>query len=309
MVPVIEEPTRQWKAAAFSQLVRVSKTPVSGYSMRTGQYRYTEWGSNGEHGRELYDYYADPNETVNIVDLPENEELVSHLSERLHAGWQAALPEFHEQIRVPQTLPWDINSDGIVDIQDLILVSNSFDVEPSRHPKADVNADGHIDIIDLLLVAAHFGESSNPAAPTTHAKILPEHLNRVSEWLTEARRADDGSPVFKQGITTLEHLINTASPKKTALLPNYPNPFNPETWIPYDLERDADVRIHIYNVKGQSIRQLKIGFQTAGTYRTRSRAAHWDGRNAAGEPVASGIYFYTLQAGDFKATRQMVILK
>ena len=310
MVPVIKEPTRQWKAAAFSQLVRVlNNTSVDGYSMRTAQYRYTEWGNNGERGRELYDYYADPNETVNIVDLPENEELVSHLGERLHAGWQAALPEFHEQIRVPQTLPWDINNDGIVDIQDLILVASSFDLEPSRHPKADVNADGHINIIDLLLVAAHFGEASNPAAPTTHAEILPEHLNRVSKWLTEAHMADDGSHVFKQGITILEHLINTASPKKTALLPNYPNPFNPETWIPYDLVRDADVRIHIYNLKGQSIRQLKVGFQTAGTYRTQSRAAHWDGRNAAGEPIASGIYFYTLQAGEFKATRQMVILK
>ena len=310
MVPVIEEPTRQWKAAAFSQLVRVlNNTSVNGYSMRTGQYRYTEWGNNGERGRELYDYYVDPNETVNIVDLPENEELVSHLSERLHAGWQAALPELHEQIPVSQTLPWDINNDGIVDIQDLILVSNSFDVEPSEHPKVDVNEDGRIDIIDLLLVAAHFGESSNPMAPSTRAEILPEHLNRVNEWLAEARLVDDGSHVFKQGIAILEHLVNTASPKETALLPNYPNPFNPETWIPYDLAEDADVHIHIYNLKGQSIRQLKVGFQTAGTYRTRSRAAYWDGRNAAGEPIASGVYFYTLQVGGFKATRQMVILK
>ena len=90
---------------------------------------------------------------------------------------------------------------------------------------------------------------------------------------------------------------------------NYPNPFNPETWIPYDLAQDAKVHIHIYNLKGESIRQLSLGFRTAGTYRTRARAAHWDGRNAAGELVASGVYFYTLQAGGVKATRQMVILK
>ena len=100
---------------------------------------------------------------------------------------------------------------------------------------------------------------------------------------------------FKQGIISLEELLNSVTPEKTVLLPNYPNPFNPETWIPYDLAEDADVRIHIYNLKGQSIRQLKVGFQTAGTYRTRSRAAYWDGRNAAGEPIASGVYFYTLQ--------------
>ena len=310
MVPVIEEPARQWKAAAFSQLVRVlNNTSVDGYSIRTEQYRYTEWDNNGERGRELYDYYADTNETVNIVDLPENEELVSHLSEQLHAGWQAALPEMQEQIPIPQTLLWDINNDGIVDIQDLILVANSFNVEPAEHLKVDVNKDGQVDIIDLLLVAAHFGESSNPAAPATRAGILPEHLNQANAWLAEAHMADDGSHVFKQGIATLDYLINTASPNETVLLPNYPNPFNPETWIPYDLARDADVRIHIYNLKGQSIRQLKVGFQTAGTYRTRSRAAYWDGRNVAGEPIASGIYFYTLQAGRFKATRQMVILK
>ena len=310
MVPVIEEPERQWKTAAFSQLVRVlNNTSVDGYSMRTEQYRYTEWGNNGEHGRELYDYDADPNETVNIVDLPENAELVSHLSERLHAGWQAALPEFHEHIPLRQTLPWDVNNDGIVDIQDLILVSNSFDVVPPEPPKVDVNKDGHVDLIDLLLVAAHFGESVNPAAPSVSTHLRAEHVALAAEWLTEARLADDGSEVFRQGITALERLINTTVPTETVLLPNYPNPFNPETWIPYDLARDADVRIHIYNLKGQSIRQLKVGFQTAGTYRTRSRAAYWDGRNAAGEPSASGIYFYTLQAGGFKTTRQMVIIK
>ncbi len=95
----------------------------------------------------------------------------------------------------------------------------------------------------------------------------------------------------------------------TGLLPNYPNPFNPDTWIPYDLAEDAEVAIHIYNLKGETVRQLPLGFQGAGTYRTRSRAAYWDGCNAVGEPVASGIYFYTLRTGEIKATRQMVILK
>ena len=306
MMPVIEQPTRTrpWKTAAFSQ-----KGRSTGNSIRTDRYRYTEWGNRGRNGRELYDYHADPNETVNIANLPENSELVTHLSERLRAGWQAAVPEMQQQVRVPQTLLWDINSDGVVDIQDLILVSNSFGEEPAEYPKADINKDGSIDIIDLLLVAAHFGESSNPVAPATRAEILPEHLNQVNEWLAEARLADDGSHVFKQGIATLKGLLTGVIPEKTVLLPNYPNPFNPETWIPYDLARDADVQIHIYNLKGESIRHLKVGFQTAGTYRTPSCAAYWDGRNAVGEPVASGIYFYTFQAGQFKATRQMVILK
>ena len=306
LIPIIEEPARPWKTAAFSQLRRAG---TRGRSMRTAQYRYTEWGTGGRRGRELYDYDTDQNETVNIVDLPENTELVAHLSEQLHAGWQDALPDTQEQIPVPQTLPWDINNDGSVNIQDLILVSNSFGVAAPEHPKVDVNKDGRVDIIDLLLVASHFGESNNQAAPSTRTKILPEHLSLMDEWVTEARLADDGSDIFRQGIAILEHLINATVPTETDLLPNYPNPFNPETWIPYDLAQDADIHIHIYNLKGESIRQLSLGLRAAGTYRTQSRAAYWDGRNATGEPVASGIYFYTLQAGHFKATRQMVILK
>ena len=306
LMPIIAKPGHLWKTAAFSQLKRGD---INGVSIRTEQYRYTEWGNSGDRGHELYDYDADPNETVNVVDLPENADLVARLSEQLRAGWQAALPGTQEQIAAPQTLPWDINADGVVDIQDLVLVSKSFGTQTPQHTKADVNKDGRIDIIDLLLVAAHFGESNEPAAAPTHRNIRSEHIGLIEEWLTEARVADDGSDVFRHGIETLEHLIHTAIPTQTALLPNYPNPFNPETWIPYDLARDADVQINIYDLKGKSIRQLAIGFQEAGVYRGRSRAAYWDGRNTAGEPVASGIYFYTLQAGQFKATRQMVILK
>ncbi|RKU23969.1 hypothetical protein C6503_01755 [Candidatus Poribacteria bacterium] len=302
LMPVIEHPTRPWKTAAFSQ-----KGP--GNSIRTDRYRYTEWKRNGSRGVELYDYDVDPHETINIANLPENAQLVNHLSEQLHAGWEEALPDISEQISVSQPLPWDINNDGVVNMQDLVLVSNSFGVTSPEHPKTDVNKDGSVDIIDLLLVAAHFGECINPKAPAAHVKIFPEYLSQMKEWLTEARLADDGSDVFRQGIAALEHLIHTTVPLETALLPNYPNPFNPETWIPYDLAEGADVHINIYNLKGESVRRLSLGFQTAGTYRTSSRAAYWDGRNAVGEPVASGIYFYTFQAGQFKATRQMVILK
>ena len=98
-------------------------------------------------------------------------------------------------------------------------------------------------------------------------------------------------------------------PKETALLVNYPNPFNPETWIPYQLATPADVSLTIYDIQGGVVRDLDLGHQRAGMYQTRARAAYWDGRNAVGEPVASGVYFYTLTAGDFTATRKMLILK
>ena len=306
LTPVVEEPTRPWKTATFSQLTRAG---TRGRSVRTAQYRYTEWGNNGRRGKELYDYDADPHETVNIVDLPENADLVVHLSEQLHAGWQEALPDPQQHIAIPQTLPWDINDDGVVDIQDLVLVSRSFGAETPTYPKADVNKDGIVNIIDLISVAAHFGESNNTAAPPKYTHLLPAHVDHIEGWLAEARLVNDGSDVFQRGVAILVDLLDSVVPERNMLLPNYPNPFNPETWIPYDLAQDADVHIHIHDLKGKSIRQLSLGLQAAGTYRSRSRAAYWDGRNAVGEPVASGIYFCTFQAGRFKATRQMVILK
>ena len=99
------------------------------------------------------------------------------------------------------------------------------------------------------------------------------------------------------------------TPDATSLFANYPNPFNPETWIPYQLAKPADVTLTIYAVDGTLIRTLVLAHQPAGPYHSKNRAACWDGRNAVGEPVASGIYFYTLTAGDFSATRKMLIRK
>ena len=107
-----------------------------------------------------------------------------------------------------------------------------------------------------------------------------------------------------------EVLINTnRRPLETSLLANYPNPFNPETWLPYQLASPVEVHIVIYAADGQLIRRLDLGYQPVGFYESRSRAAYWDGKNAVGEPVASGVYFYTFTAGDFTATRRMLILK
>ena len=98
-------------------------------------------------------------------------------------------------------------------------------------------------------------------------------------------------------------------PAETSLLPNYPNPFNPETWIPYQLATSANVSVSIYAADGKRVRSLALGHKPAGIYQDKSRAAYWDGRNERGEPVASGIYFYTLTAGDFSATKKMLIRK
>ena len=98
-------------------------------------------------------------------------------------------------------------------------------------------------------------------------------------------------------------------PETTALLTNYPNPFNPETWIPYQLAKPAEVTLTIYDIRGRVVRTLRLGHQPAGFYQNRSKAAHWDGRNHLGEKVATGVYFYTLKAGDYTATRKLLIRK
>jgi len=103
--------------------------------------------------------------------------------------------------------------------------------------------------------------------------------------------------------------IMPQAPQASALLPNYPNPFNPETWIPYQLNKEADVNISIYNMKGQLVRQINLGYKPTGYYLDKSEAAHWDGKNNVGEKVASGLYFYQLQSGDFRAIRRMMLFK
>ena len=124
-------------------------------------------------------------------------------------------------------------------------------------------------------------------------------------WHTES----DGSALYLRSIALLESVLAAMRPDKTQLLPNYPNPFNPETWIPYHLANPSDVTITIYEARGTVVRQLDLGHQQEGYYTSRSRAVYWDGTNHVGERVASGIYFYQLQADNVSTLRKMVILK
>ena len=120
---------------------------------------------------------------------------------------------------------------------------------------------------------------------------------------------------FTVNPTHLENAVMTVTldsigiPKRSQLLQNYPNPFNPETWIPYQLSEDSSLSVSIYDTTGKLVRTLSLGFQSAGFYNSRERAAYWDGRNAFGERVASGIYFYQLTTPSFQQTRRLVIVK
>ncbi len=204
----------------------------------------------------------------------------------------------------------DINRDGMVDTIDLVLVAASFGktITGSANPNPDVNGDGVVDIIDLLLVVNEINSEAN-AAPAYSHHINTFNGKTIQTWIDQARRLPDKDTTIVNGIAFLENLLVSVLPTETRLLKNYPNPFNPETWIPYQLAADTDVTITIYDMRGNLIRTLDLGHRSAGTYYSRSRAAYWDGRNDSGESVASGVYYYTLSAGDFTTTRKMLLRK
>ena len=217
---------------------------------------------------------------------------------------------------------WDVNEDGITDATDAMLVTAALGQQQPENPRLDVNGDGVVDGKDLALVAEHLAEGDAPAASYltrnvgNRSSLLPVRelplgftLDTVEHALNILRAADDGTLTFKRGIDNLERLLVIFVPENTALLHNYPHPFNPETWIPYQLAKPAEVTLRIYAVNGALVRTLALGHQPAGAYRIRSRAAYWDGRNAQGERVASGVYFYTLTVGDYTAIRKLLIRK
>ena len=210
-----------------------------------------------------------------------------------------------------ETPAYDVNKDGQISILDLILVGQDLGRTRPTNARTDVNKDGRRDISDLVLVARHLGEITGvPVAPSALA-ISSIGLDPavIRTWIAQAQIENDGSLAFQQGIANLQRLLALSIPERTALLTNYPNPFNPETWIPYQLSEPAEVTLRIYAMSGVLVRTLNLGHQPAGLYHQRSRAAYWNGNNELGEPVASGIYFYTLTTGDFTATRKMLIMK
>ena len=200
----------------------------------------------------------------------------------------------------------DVNGDGVVDVEDLEAVIAHLG--QANENDTDVNEDGNVDTADIVLVADALG--SGTSAPSLHTQFVTRFTAaEVQQWLTQVAQLDMTVPAYRRGVWVLAQLHSFLTPKETALFVNYPNPFNPETWIPYQLAKPSEVKLHIYSVNGALVRTLALGHQPAGIYHTRSRAAYWDGRNTVGEAVASGIYFYTLTAGDYTATRKMLIRK
>ncbi len=200
----------------------------------------------------------------------------------------------------------DVNRDGVVNLQDLVLIGSSLG-QTGRND-ADVNGDGIVDIVDLVKAAGAIGNGAG--APPGSFDMQPSlSAIDVKRWLDLTRGLSFADASSQQGVRFLESLLAALTPKETVLLPNYPNPFNPETWIPYHLANESNVMITIYDVNGMLVRRLDLGHQQAGFYAEKELAAYWDGRSIRGEAVASGAYFYQLQTGDFSAMRRLVIVK
>ncbi len=234
-----------------------------------------------------------------VAYSPDSQTLISGSRDKTLRFWSMPTPNL------------DVNGDGVVDAADLQIIADNYG---GADPNADVNGDGVVDITDVLLVAdALANAQAVAAAPALASSGEAPSVPQVSVWLNDANGLMVRSDSAKRGVAVLEDLMSLLAaqmiPSKTALLPNYPNPFNPETWIPFELADSSRVKMTIYSSSGQTVRVLELGQLPAGAYRGRSKAAHWDGRNALGEPVASGVYYVRIEAGSFTALRRMVVLK
>ena len=202
---------------------------------------------------------------------------------------------------------YDVNGDGKVDNTDAGLV---IDALGTRNAAYDVNGDGTVDFLDVVLVFDNRDDNVAGAPTIVGMKLSAAQIDIIQEQIELLIATNDRSPAALRTLVYLQQLLVTETrPERTQLFANYPNPFNPETWIPYELATDTHVKITIYNTQGVVIRTLQLGHQSAGYYTGRDRAAYWDGRNALGEQVASGLYFYQLETDEMSLMRKMVILK
>ena len=222
-------------------------------------------------------------------------------------------------LRVVESLPdlGDVSDDGSVTAYDASLVLQYvvglIELSLDAQEVADVTGDNTISALDAALILQYtvgliteFPREQPSIAPALHPKSQDKLLIEAIEQLETISLNTEQKQVLDQ----LRQLVfQRMIPTHTALLQNFPNPFNPETWLPYQLAKEADVTIRIFSIQGQLIRTLNIGRKGSGLYLSKERAAYWDGQSNTGEKAASGVYFYAIQAGDFNATRKLFILK
>ena len=272
-----------------------------GYTLASGSIDNTVRLSDvatGEHLRTLEGHTGDVN---SVAFSPDGHTLASGSNDGTVLLWEI-IPVVDE----PSQVTADVNGDGVVEMLDLVWVAGR--IGDSVESRADVNRDGIVNILDLVLVAGRVDNAAGtPLMDSRGTEML--RTTEVKTWLEEARRLALADITSLKGIEYLANLLEALTPERTRLLPNFPNPFNPETWIPYHLARESVVRISIYSSKGILVRQLDLGLQAQGYYTDKHHAAYWDGRNDSGELLASGVYVYVFQAGSYRASLRVAIVR
>lgn len=270
---------------------------------------------------------------------------VENQASLLSRDWSVITPG----IMLSEPSAWDVNQDWMVNVFDLVLVASHLGktIDQITNPNLDVNRDGVIDIADLVLVARYFEEDTNTApilarkthdvlrndfdaeplaySSTTHPTYLEIDSTKLQLALSMLRRQPHPSSSMREAMEALKSWAEATKQQthlnseltavtETKLLPVYPNPFNPEVWIPYQLAAPAGIQIKIYSASGRLVRHLNLGQQPAGRYHRREDAGYWDGRNEAGGVVASGLYVYVMRIAESNGKRKafvgnMVLLK
>jgi len=188
------------------------------------------------------------------------------------------------------------------------VTATNSDYLPSETFAMPLSEADSVRMVAATLKGAPLSDGDGVLATLTFEVLAlgPSGVNLTEVILSDATATALG---VRWSDTRLDSALETLPATQTSLFGNYPNPFNPETWIPYELSTPADVTLTIYGAEGRLVRRLRLGHQSPGRYHRKGRAAYWDGRNDFGERVASGLYFYTLTAGEFTATGRMLILK
>ena len=209
-----------------------------------------------------------------------------------------------------EVLVGDVNGDDTVNIFDLVIAAGQFG-QTGADLMGDINADQSVNIFDLVMVAGNFGQSTVTAGPqlVEQLQLNTEQKRQIGQAVDQLQALTQPSEQEETVLDLLLAILPQRLPTENRLLANYPNPFNPETWIPFELGQDVKVEISIYQADGRIIRQLDLGYKWAGRYHHQEKAAYWDGRTELGEKASSGLYFYQIQAGTYSQTRSMIILK